>query len=143
MKGCFFVVPGDPEPWRRARSRGKVRFTDPRSVAFKAKVALFATRACKVPIEGPVCLRVACYWPARKPDLKTPRPPEWRDTRPDADNVLKAVADALNGIAYVDDAQVVVATVLKGRTSQGKGARIEVSVMPAPRIEAVRLEDLA
>jgi Holliday junction resolvase RusA-like endonuclease len=28
--------------------------------------------------------------------------------RPDADNVLKAIADSLNGLAYHDDAQLVV-----------------------------------
>lgn len=33
--------------------------------------------------------------------------------RPDADNVLKIVADALNGLAYHDDAQIVSATVTK------------------------------
>ena len=27
--------------------------------------------------------------------------------RPDVDNVLKAIADSLNGLAYADDAQVV------------------------------------
>ena len=33
--------------------------------------------------------------------------------KPDADNVLKVVADALNGLAYHDDAQIVSATVRK------------------------------
>jgi Holliday junction resolvase RusA-like endonuclease len=33
--------------------------------------------------------------------------------RPDADNILKAIADALNGIAYHDDAQIVSARIEK------------------------------
>ena len=33
--------------------------------------------------------------------------------KPDADNILKAVLDALNGVAYRDDSQVVEATVKK------------------------------
>ena len=33
--------------------------------------------------------------------------------KPDADNILKIIADALNGIAYADDKQVVTAEVQK------------------------------
>ena len=33
--------------------------------------------------------------------------------KPDADNVLKCICDALNGVAFVDDAQVVRAVVEK------------------------------
>ena len=33
--------------------------------------------------------------------------------KPDADNILKAVCDALNGLAYADDAQVVHAVIAK------------------------------
>ena len=33
--------------------------------------------------------------------------------KPDGDNVLKAIADALNEIVYIDDAQIVDATVRK------------------------------
>ena len=45
---------------------------------------------------------------------KTRPMPSYRHTKkPDADNVLKAVLDALNGLAWVDDAQVFSATVRK------------------------------
>lgn len=33
--------------------------------------------------------------------------------KPDADNILKSIADALNGLAYTDDSQIVSATVNK------------------------------
>lgn len=33
--------------------------------------------------------------------------------KPDADNIIKSIADALNGIAYADDSQIVQATVNK------------------------------
>ena len=38
--------------------------------------------------------------------------------KPDADNILKIVADALNGIAYGDDKQVVTAQVQKQYAEQ-------------------------
>ena len=34
-------------------------------------------------------------------------------TKPDGDNILKAAKDALNGVVWIDDAQVVMATVVK------------------------------
>jgi Holliday junction resolvase RusA-like endonuclease len=33
-------------------------------------------------------------------------PREWRDQKPDADNLTKTVMDAMNGVAWRDDAQV-------------------------------------
>ena len=33
----------------------------------------------------------------------------WPTKKPDADNILKLVADALNGLAYIDDKQIVTA----------------------------------
>ena len=46
--------------------------------------------------------------------------------RPDIDNVLKAVADALNGLAYVDDAQIVEMTASK-RYDAVEGILVEIS----------------
>lgn len=49
--------------------------------------------------------------------------------KPDADNVLKAVLDALNGLAYSDDACVTKATPEKmPRTPHGSGNRISIHI---------------
>lgn len=37
----------------------------------------------------------------------------WHVKKPDADNLIKAVTDALNGLAYVDDSQIVYMVVQK------------------------------
>lgn len=50
--------------------------------------------------------------------------------KPDADNVAKAVLDALNGVAYKDDAQVVSLCVLKCDRVRGAQDRMRVSVEP-------------
>jgi Holliday junction resolvase RusA-like endonuclease len=49
------------------------------------------------------------------------------EKRPDADNILKLVADALNGVAYDDDKRVVVASVCKLWSSQ---PRLEITIEP-------------
>lgn len=49
---------------------------------------------------------------------------------PDADNVLKAVMDALNGIAYDDDSQVCEIHVYKHDKTQRAGDSIRFSVEP-------------
>lgn len=59
--------------------------------------------------EGPLAVLVNVYKPAPK-GIRKAIP---FTTRPDADNVLKALLDGLNGIAFKDDAQVVLATVIK------------------------------
>lgn len=49
--------------------------------------------------------------------------------KPDLDNVLKLVLDALNGIAYHDDSQVIFTTASKGsRTPHGTGNKLHITV---------------
>lgn len=60
-------------------------------------------------IDGPVSLYVAVTKPAPKGVRKVIP----FTSKPDLDNVLKAVMDGLNGIAYDDDRQVVLATIRK------------------------------
>ena len=46
--------------------------------------------------------------------------------KPDADNILKAISDALNGIVYRDDSQVCDCSVVK---LYSKNPRVEVSIV--------------
>ena len=51
--------------------------------------------------------------------------------KPDADNIAKSVLDALNGIAWDDDAQVVELTVIKHPRVKQDSDIMTVSVLPA------------
>lgn len=58
-------------------------------------------------------------------------------TKPDIDNVLKAVLDALNGVAYKDDSQVVEVRVVKHDRTRKQGDSIRFEVEPVPENELV------
>jgi Holliday junction resolvase RusA-like endonuclease len=96
----------------RVGTRG-VRMYDPKSNedAKLEVVRAFADAARGKPFaaDAPVILTViASYHTPRKKLWGTPKL-----TRPDADNICKLIADALDGGAYHDDAQIVEAHVYK------------------------------
>lgn len=101
------LVKGKGRP-RARRAGGFVKvYTDPADKAREREVceAFKAARAAAGlgadPADGPCALRVWCEWPVtRGKGCHFLR-------RPDGDNVLKSVADALNGVAWMDDSQVV------------------------------------
>ena len=111
MSAIKITAPLEPVPFKRALSNGRRRFNAPRYVEFKEAVGLFARRAMNgaAPFTGAIKISVTV-----SRNLK----PSSRNFG-DADNHLKAVLDALNGICYVDDAQVVSAevTLLRGAPS--------------------------
>jgi len=55
-------------------------------------------------------------------------PREWHDSRPDADNMLKAVKDALSGLIWRDDCQVSREVVEKYRCSGDEQPGVTVFV---------------
>jgi Holliday junction resolvase RusA-like endonuclease len=104
-----FNVPGKPVAFARARSCGKRRFTPQPQSNYMAVVRLLAQNAMRgrAPILGPVSMTVhikyerPASWSAKQKAATF-----WKTSTPDADNVAKIVADALKGVAWVDDAQV-------------------------------------
>jgi Holliday junction resolvase RusA-like endonuclease len=54
---------------------------------------------------------------------------QWKTTRPDADNLAKAVFDALNGILWADDSQIVNSTVSKFIASGDEQPHVKVVVI--------------
>lgn len=69
-------------------------------------------------IEGPIRAEIEVFMPIPKSDSKKKREQKLsgqiRPTmKPDADNITKSLLDALNGLAYADDKQVVECEVKK------------------------------
>lgn len=78
----------------------------------------------------PVSITVFAYFarPKSKVWKTKPMPMERHLKKPDADNVLKAVLDALNGVAWYDDAQVFSATVEKYICDGDSQPRCEIQI---------------
>ncbi len=134
-----FTVPGKPVAKGRAQASviaGHVRMRTPaKTVAYESTVALVASQAMqgRELMEGPLRLSVVAYfpmaksWPKKK--VEAARRGEVLPTsRPDADNVAKAIADACNGICYADDAAIVSLAVVKAFADV---PRVEVVIRPA------------
>ena len=81
-------------------------------------------------LQGPLRLVVTAWFP--RPKSKTwktrPMPAYFHESKPDFDNVLKAVADALNGVAWGDDAQIAVGTIRKYVCSGVEVSRVEILI---------------
>lgn len=83
------LPPSANKYWRPYRGRMVV---SSEAAAYKRTVAMLARRDGVTQITGPVALRVAIYRGRRSGDL---------------DNFLKILIDALQGVFYVNDAQIV------------------------------------
>ena len=118
MRKLRFTVPGIPTAWARAGQNGKFKFTPKKQSHAGLMVEVIAAQALggMKPLEGPLEMSVIAVWPWPKSWSAKKRAVAgavWKTSRPDSDNVFKLIGDALNGIAYADDAFVVSARVLK------------------------------
>jgi Holliday junction resolvase RusA-like endonuclease len=106
------TIPGPPVGKQRARvTRTGHAYTPPATVNYEALVK--QTFAAKypdfVPMAGPVRMGL---WIMLMPSKETARKIKkgikvYPTIKPDVDNVLKIIADALSGLAFVDDKQIV------------------------------------
>lgn len=107
MGALTFTVPGKPVAWQRARRNGRVYYTAPEVTEAKRKIVLAAKAAGAVPLEGPVLVDLIFDYNTEKTHVAVrSADSDGKDTRPDLDNLVKLVMDALNGVAWRDDGQV-------------------------------------
>lgn len=111
MTAITLTIPGKPYAKKRPRfSRASGRAYDPAENAkAEASIGTIAAQHFPVALTGPVKVDVvaifACpaSWSKKKRAELLHRP---HCQKPDGDNLLKAVKDALNRIAWADDGQV-------------------------------------
>ena len=129
-------IPGEPIAQPRAKVSTKNGFArayterDHPIHAYKQAIRLAYVNAGGEALEGPVEIRVACWF--KRPTSHSKKRREHREpkiSKPDLDNLAKAILDALNEIAYNDDGQVCRLTVEKwyiGGLYDSIGTEIEV-----------------
>ena len=118
-----FTVDGDPVPKGRPRFARRGQFvqtyTDSKTLEYETHVALKARHAigASEPLKG--ALSVFLYLRYAVPESYTKKRKEACllglefPNRIDLDNVYKSITDAMNGIVYVDDSQIVEAHIKK------------------------------
>lgn len=115
-----FTIDGAPHPKARprvVRRHGKLIAIDPDENKIHAQhVQLVARRLFNAPLEGPIKLSVIAVFQIPKSWTKAEKAAAqgaFHTSRPDFDNLEKAISDALNGIAFKDDGQVAVTSFAK------------------------------
>ena len=113
-------IPGEPiaQPRVKVSTRGGFAraYVDAKHPihAYKQAIRLAYVKAGGEVLEGPVSVRIVCWFDRPKShSKKRRREREPKTTKPDADNLAKGIGDALNEIAYNDDGQVYRLTVEK------------------------------
>lgn len=123
-----FVIPGEPVPKGRPRVdfTRKRTYTPQRTVEYENLVRLmyneqtdrrYFDRNCELAMRIDARFSIpksASKRIRREMEIGISRPKK----KPDLDNVLKSIADALNGLAYYDDSQIVYVEVTKRYSEQ-------------------------
>ena len=118
------VINEPPIPQSRPRfdSRNKRAYEKSNIKSYKQRIGYIARKEFKKPIERdtPLEINMKFYMPipkylskVKKNRLTLEKEVKHVTKKPDLDNLLKAVLDGLNGIAYFDDGQVVKLSVEK------------------------------
>lgn len=114
--GIAFEVPGEPRGKGRPRFTKQGRtYTDSETKAYEQKIVAYYRNAFgsfRWPDAAFIRVKVIAYYQipksATKSAIATMRAGVTYPARkPDIDNVLKIVLDALNGVAYKDDSRVI------------------------------------
>lgn len=111
MDGVTIIIPG--KPWAKQRPRfsrkSGTAFTPKETVSFENTVRALAAQEFREPIQGVVRVTIHAFFQIPKSWSKKKKAEHygcWHTQRPDLDNIVKAVTDGMNRVAYVDDAQI-------------------------------------
>ena len=141
MRKIEFFVPGAPvgkgRPRAARRGAGVVMFTPGKTADYERLVAATAAAALSCDalaahqlLDGPLEAVLEMRFPVPASWSKAKRVwalagVEWHTSKPDADNVAKAILDACNGVVFRDDAQVVMLAATKAFSDE-PGVRVVI-----------------
>ena len=145
MDELSFTVYGTPQQRGSKRAfsiGGKARLADSnaKSKPWMAAVSHAAGEAMdgRELFTGPLRLDVAFLFSRPKAHYRTGKrsselkdsPPVYRDKAPDLDKLIRSIGDALTGVVYRDDSQIVEVQAAKIYTDGAERALISVSTLP-------------
>ena len=135
-----FYVAGVPQPGGSKKAfynpkigRAIITEDNPKSKPWRAAVAAAASEVFKEVLDGPLHVRFEFFFTRPKGHYRTGKnsgmlktdAPAYPDVRPDASKCTRSSEDALKGIAWRDDSQIVSQFASK-RYADSAGARITV-----------------
>ena len=130
-----FTVPGEPKGKGRPRfTRFSAPYTPESTVSYEEKVRLAFWEKCGTELinrDIPLTLEITAIFAVPESTSKKRRTQmlAWAilpTKKPDADNIAKIIADALNGVAWHDDAQITEMTV---RKVYGENPEVRVRIL--------------
>lgn len=129
---AFFTVLGSPSGKARPRVTRWGTYTPKKTVTYESCVVNAFVQAYPEwsPLTGAVCISITAYFDIPKSYSKKAQAliktgQAWPVKRPDSGNIEKMITDALNGIAYKDDCQIVWGLT---RKVYGEPARVEIEI---------------
>lgn len=109
-----FVIPGKVQAKQRPRFNGKFAYTPKQTVEYENWIRTCLLDKYKEikPFEKPLKAKIIAYYEIPKSTSKKKKQQMlnceiFPTVKPDTDNIAKSILDSLNGIAYLDDKQIV------------------------------------
>ncbi len=109
-----FNIPGKVQAKQRPRFNGKFAYTPKETIAYEnwVKTCYLEKHRDVKPLENPLKVKIIAYYEvpksaSKKKKLQMLHNEIFPTVKPDTDNIAKSILDSLNGIAFLDDKQVV------------------------------------
>lgn len=126
------TIPGEPVAKARPRVGKFGTYTPEKTKNYETLVKeLYFTRLGQTMLEGELTVEIKAYFGISKSASKKARDEMERGLRrpikrPDIDNIIKSVTDALNGVAYADDSQIIE---VKASKHYSSSPRVELKII--------------
>lgn len=118
-----YTFPTLPIAKGRPRIGKGIAYTPTKTRSYERAISILARNMIDKPFIGPVYLEIDFFLPRpKKPKFNHPA------VKPDIDNYLKAIMDALNGIFWNDDSQICYLIATKKYAEKDEQPRIEMFV---------------